>query len=79
MIFSTLLWLKTRIYWIAGVLAMVVAAVLSIRQSGKKSVESEIMKDTLKALKKKDEVEHEVASNPDGDAAKRLRDSWSRD
>lgn len=79
MIISALLWLKTRLYFILGLLSVAAAAVISIRQSGKQAERVDAMKDTLKAVKKKSEVEREVDRNPDGDAAKRLRDVWSRD
>jgi len=79
MFFSAIVWLKARAYLILGALTALAAAVVAVRQSGKQAEKVDAMKANIKAIKKKVEVEREVDRIPDGDAAKRLRDSWSRD
>jgi thiosulfate reductase cytochrome b subunit len=72
-------WIKARALLVLGVISLVGAALLRVRQSGKQAEQNKQLKDTIKAIRKKEEVQREVDRLGDGDAAKRLRDVWTRD
>jgi len=72
-------WVQVKLYFIIGITAGVITAYFRIRKSGKESVQLQTAEKTLQAIKKKEEVKHEVDRLPSGSAAERLRDKWSRD
>jgi uncharacterized membrane-anchored protein YhcB (DUF1043 family) len=74
-----LTWLKVRIAMIVGLIGVALATYFKIKQSGKNEQKVKDLTTHVDALKKKQEVAREVDRLPDGDAAKRLRDAWSRD
>lgn len=72
-------WLKIRLLAFISLVSVAVAAYFKIKSIGKKEEQVKDLKGRVEALKKQTEVSREVDRLPDGDAAKRLRDSWSRD
>lgn len=73
------MWLKLRIAAIIGLVGLAFAAYFKIKQDGKAEQKVKDLNANLDALKKSKEVSREVDRLPDGDAARRLRDVWSRD
>jgi hypothetical protein len=76
---SFLTWLQTKAAMYLSVVAAIVITALKIRQDGKSAERGKMLENTLKAVREKDEVKHEVDRLPSGSAADRLRDKWSRD
>lgn len=72
-------WLKLRLLAAVSILSMAVAAYFKIKSIGKNQEKVKSLERRIESLQKKEEVVREVDRLPDGDAAKRLRDSWSRD
>jgi len=76
---SFLGWVKARAVLIGATVVGVMAAIASIRRGGKQAARIEHLEQSLKNVRKKDEVTQKVERLPSGDAAGRLRDKWSRD
>ena len=72
-------WLKLRLLAAVSILGLAVAAYFKIKSIGRSQEKVKDLQQRLNSLRKKEEVSREVDRLPDGDAAKRLRDSWSRD
>lgn len=72
-------WLKIRLLAFISLLSVAAAAYFKIKSIGKNEQQAKDLKKRVDALQKQTEVSREVDRLPDGDAAKRLRDSWSRD
>jgi hypothetical protein len=76
---SFLTWIKARVIVITAAVVGLIAAYATIRRGGKQAARIEHFEQTLKNVRKKDEVTQKVERMPSGDAADRLRDKWSRD
>jgi hypothetical protein len=76
---TILLWIKTRALLLAGIAVGLLSIVWKIRRSGRDAERLKSAEATIKAIKKKDEVKNEIVRMPDGAAADRLRNEWSRD
>lgn len=63
-----------------GTIAVAVLAALAlVRKSGRDAERAERGADTLRDVEKAKDVERKIDRLPDGAAAERLRDKWSRD
>jgi hypothetical protein len=76
---SFLSWIKTRAILLGAAAVGLLAAIATIRRGGKQAARIEHFEQTIKNVRKKDEVTQKVERMPSGDAADRLRDKWSRD
>lgn len=72
-------WIKSRVVGIATFFAAAIALVLTARKSGQHAERVKELEEVLKNVRKKDGATEKVDRMPDGDAARRLRDTWSRD
>lgn len=78
-IMEALGWLKAKALLLVGVVLGVVAVLASIRKQGKQAAQIEHLEETLKNVRKRDEVTQKIERLPSGSAADRLRDKWTRD
>jgi hypothetical protein len=78
-ILAAIEWLKVRFAAILGAAAAILAAVAFIKRSGRQDAKVEQLEQVLENVRKKDETVKKIERLPDGDAARRLRDQWSRD
>lgn len=68
--------------WLVAAAVVVIALAVAYfkgRRAGGEAVETQLQEEAHDALVERIEVETDVARRPDGDAAQRLRDNWSRD
>lgn len=72
-------WIKIKMVLIAAALLGVLVAILKIRQSGKMAERAANLEATIEALRSKERIKNETERMPNGAAAGRLRDDWSRD
>jgi hypothetical protein len=77
----TTIWLtiKTRAMLLLTIAAGLLAVAFRIKQSGRQAERIDNLEATLKAIKTKEGVRNETVRLPDGAAADRLRNKWSRD
>lgn len=68
----------TALKWAAVALA-VLLVLLGTRSAGRNAERVDRLEQTLKNVRKRDEVENAVRRAPDGAAAKLLLERWSRD
>lgn len=75
------IWTKIKIYAaLIGASALgILVAVMKIRKSGASAERVKSLEATIEAVKKKEGVTREIDRLPDGAAADRLRNKWSRD
>lgn len=76
-----LLWanIKIKAALIGAAALGILVAILKIRQSGRNAERVANLEATIKAIKKREGVTNEIDRLPDGSAADRLRNKWSRD
>jgi hypothetical protein len=72
-------WLKLRLLAAASIVGLLVAAYFKIKSIGKNEERVKDLQKRIDSMRKKEEVSREVDRLPDGDAVKRLRDTWTRD
>lgn len=78
-VLSLLGWAKARAVAIGSVVAASIALLITARRSGQQKERLKQLEEVLKNVRKKDGATEKVDRLPDGDAARRLRDTWSRD
>lgn len=61
------------------IIVAVLGALALVRKSGRDAERAERGADTLRDVEKAKDVERKIDALPDGAAAERLRDKWSRD
>jgi hypothetical protein len=71
--------LKSKATWLVASIGMIGLILLRVKNAGKQEEQIKHLENTLDALRKKEEVIREVERLPNGDAARRLLDKWSRD
>lgn len=72
-------WIQRQLLAIGALAALLVSVFLYGRKSGKQSRAEQEKEDVVNAVESRKEIEQDVAREPDGGAADRLRDDWSRD
>jgi seryl-tRNA(Sec) selenium transferase len=72
-------WFKAKALFLFGIVVAALTAYSAIRRQGKQAAQIEHLEQSIKNVRKKDEVTQKIERLPDGDAASRLRDKWSRD
>lgn len=72
-------WVKAKLAFIVGGAAAALAAIALIKRSGRQDERVDQLNKVLDSVGKKNETARKVDRLPDGDAARRLRDQWSRD
>lgn len=78
-ILAVINWLRSGFAAVLGGAAAILAAVLLVKRSGRQDAKVEQLEQILDNVRKKDEIVKKVERLPDGNAARRLRDQWSRD
>ena len=75
------LWARIAPYALAAVSLLSILGTIYFKgkSEGKQDEKVKQTKKTLDTVEKRNEIENEIRRAPSGDAAERLRDSWSRD
>jgi len=71
--------IRSKITWAIVAIAAGLIMFLRVKKMGATEEQVKHLEKTLDAIRTREEVRNEVERLPDGDAASRLRDNWSRD
>lgn len=71
--------IRSKITWAIVAIAAALIMFLRVKKMGATEEQIKHLEQTLDAIRTREEVRNEVERLPDGDAARRLHDTWSRD